>query len=129
MPAATIVELKIGSQSLPGIGHRSIRLQIHFLVFHASPEPLDKHVVYPAPLAVHADPDTLGVKHIRKRIRGKLTTLVGVDPVGHRDGEISGEPKDASASSSASKQNETSRVLESRQASTRRLAQSMIATR
>ena len=40
-----------------------------------------------------------------------------------------GFPKRASASSSAETQNEQSMVLDSRQASTARLAQSMIATR
>ena len=43
--------------------------------------------------------------------------------------KISGRPKRASASSSASTQNETSIVFDSRHASTARLAQSMIATR
>jgi hypothetical protein len=42
---------------------------------------------------------------------------------------ISGVPKRASASSSASRQNEMSMVFDSRHASTARLAQSMIATR
>ena len=43
--------------------------------------------------------------------------------------KISGLPKRASASSSASTQNDTSMVFDSRHASTARLAQSMIATR
>jgi hypothetical protein len=43
--------------------------------------------------------------------------------------KISGTPKRASGSSSASTQNELSIVFDSRQASTARLAQSMIATR
>ena len=43
--------------------------------------------------------------------------------------KISGWPKRASASSRASTQNATSIVFDSRQASTARLAQSMIATR
>jgi len=43
--------------------------------------------------------------------------------------KISGLPKRASASSSAERQNDTSIVFDSRQASTARLAQSMIATR
>ena len=43
--------------------------------------------------------------------------------------KISGRPNRASASSSASMQNELSIVFDSRQLSTARLAQSMIATR
>ena len=43
--------------------------------------------------------------------------------------KISGLPKRASASSSASSQNDTSMLFHSRHASTARLVQSMIATR
>ncbi len=43
--------------------------------------------------------------------------------------KISGQPKRARASSSAETQNDTSIVLENRQASTARLAQSITATR
>src|SRR5262249_16974196 len=43
--------------------------------------------------------------------------------------KISGRPKRASASSSASRQNDTSMLFDSRHASTARLAQSIIATR
>ena len=53
----TIVESEVAGQLLPGLGDAFVGVQVDVLVLHALPQPLDKHVVDPAPLAVHADPD------------------------------------------------------------------------
>lgn len=79
MPPSAVVAFKIGAKSLPDLSHRPVCLQVHFLVFDASPEPFDKNIVYPAPLTVRADPDTISSQHIRKGLRGKLAVLVGVE--------------------------------------------------
>ena len=45
-----IVEPEVASQSGAGSGHRLVGVQIHLLVFHAAPQPLDEHIIDPAPL-------------------------------------------------------------------------------
>ena len=52
--------------------------QVHSLVLHRSPQPLHGHVVYPAPLAVHADPDISGLQRFNPRASRKLASLIRV---------------------------------------------------
>src|SRR5215471_10514148 len=87
--------------------------QIDPLVFHGPPQALDKDVVVAAPASVHADLDAVIPQHLGKLVAGELRAL----------------PNRARASLSASTQNPAARVFDSRQDNTRRVAQSMIATR
>ena len=50
MRATTVVEVEIAGQCLPGDGYSLVTVQIHFLVLHGFPEPLDEDVLASAPL-------------------------------------------------------------------------------
>src|SRR5439155_9451011 len=97
-----------------------VAFEVDVLVFQAAPQPLDEHVVDPAAPPVHRDADAGLRQHAGE------VPLVNWLPWSVL--KISGLPNRASASSSAARQNPTSIVFDSRQASTARLAQSMIAT-
>jgi len=70
---------------------------------------------------VHADRDAVVSEHLGERLGGELAPLVGVENLGHA--------KALNASSSASMQKPVSNVFDTRQDSTRRECQSMIATK
>jgi len=53
MRPGAVVELAISPDLAAGLGNRAEGMQIHVLVRHAAPQPLDEHVVYPAPAPVH----------------------------------------------------------------------------
>src|SRR5215813_4203476 len=55
MGTLAIVEVEIASNGTAGFTDALVSSQIHFLVFDASPQTLNKHVVSPSPLANHAD--------------------------------------------------------------------------
>src|ERR1700757_167914 len=59
----SIVEVEIASNGAAGFTDALVSSQIHFLVFDASPQTLNKHVVSPSPLAIHADCNSLVGKH------------------------------------------------------------------
>jgi len=81
----TVVEAEVSLQSASGLGDRVVRTQVDLLVFDAAPQPLDEHVVEPAPLAVHADADTGALEPVGEGAAGKLAALVGVEiPRGRR---------------------------------------------
>ena len=54
-------------------------MQIHLLVFHTPPQPLDQHVVAPAAGAIHADSDVVLLEEPRELLAGELAALVGVE--------------------------------------------------
>ena len=64
MGAAAVVEGQISAD--PGAGLRDTRVnpQVDLLVFDSPPEALDKDVVAPGTLAIHADLDLAGGKHL-----------------------------------------------------------------
>ena len=106
------------------------RMQIHALVFQRPPQPLNEHVIHPAAPPVHADLDAGIGQHLGERQAGELAApRKSLRDFAGSVLKTSGVPNRASASSSASVQNATSIVLLSRQDSTRRLCQSMTATR
>ena len=55
-----------------------VGLQIYFFIFHTAPEALDKHIVQPAPLAIHADLNAVLLEYSGERLTGELTTLIRV---------------------------------------------------
>jgi hypothetical protein len=54
-------------------------VQVDVFVFHAAPKPLDKDVVYPTTLAVHADRDADGLQRRDPIIARELRALIGVE--------------------------------------------------
>ena len=54
-------------------------MQVDFLVFHAFPEPFDKHVINPAAFAIHADLDAVALDQADELRAGELAALVGVE--------------------------------------------------
>src|SRR5467141_4116993 len=110
-------------------GDVAIGMQVNLLVFEAAPQPLDEDVVHAAPPRLRGGrllPSMLIVTSCRLSTPVK-SSLVNWLPWSVL--KISGRPKRASASSSASTQKSAPSVFDSRQASTARLCQSMIATR
>ena len=82
MGPSRIVELEVSSDPDSGFRNRFIRSQVHLLVFDASPESLDEHVVPPAPPPVHADPDPGLFQKAREGLTCELAPLVRVEDVG-----------------------------------------------
>jgi len=76
---APVVEPEVALQRRVRFSRTVVGVQVDLLVLHASPQPLDEHIVDPSALAVHADADALGLKHCAGRGSGKLGTLVGVE--------------------------------------------------
>jgi len=98
-------------------------MQVHILVLDsAAPQTLDENVVHPSPLAVHADGNAMVLEHACERLGGEHWASWSVL-------KISGVPKRCTASCRASIQKSLSRVFDTRQDSTRRECQSMMATR
>ena len=57
--SAPIVEVEIAANRCAGLGHAVVGPEIHLLVFHAAPQPLDEDIVSPRTFAVHADRDAV----------------------------------------------------------------------
>ena len=59
-----VVEGEVVSRAGSRVGRQLVGLEVDLLVFHAAPQPLNKHVVKPmaTALAVHADADTAGLE-------------------------------------------------------------------
>jgi hypothetical protein len=123
MRTAGVVESTPGGDADIGLVAVGVALHVDVLVFERAPQLLDEHVVHPTATSVHRDAHAGGHQHASE----DRTTVVNWLPWSVL--KISGLPKRAIASSSAETQNEPSMLLDSRQASTARLAQSMIVTR
>jgi hypothetical protein len=106
----------------PGLGrsHGVVGMQIDLFVLDRLPQPFDEDVVAPRIAPVHADADFVPLQYIDE-------ARVNCDPWSVL--KISGGPYRLIASSSASTQKSAVMLLEIRQLSTRRLNQSMTATR
>src|SRR6516164_255908 len=76
-----IVEVEIASNGATGFTDALVSSQIHLLVFDASPQTLNKHVVSPSPLAIHADLYSSVGKDTGKRRADELAALVCVEYV------------------------------------------------
>src|SRR6516162_5127214 len=76
-----IVEIEIASNAAAGFTDALVSSQIHLLVFDASPQTLNKHVVSPSPLAIHADRNSPVGKDTGERRAGELAALICVEDV------------------------------------------------
>ena len=64
MWATAIVEVEISADRAAGLADAFISSQIDLLVFDATPQPLNEHVVPPGPFSIHADGDAVaGTRH------------------------------------------------------------------
>ena len=79
MWATAIVEVEISADRATGLADAFIGSQIDLLVFDATPQPLNEHVVPPGPFAIHADGDAVAGKQTGERHARELRTLVGVE--------------------------------------------------
>jgi len=75
MRSAAVVETEVAGQCGVDFSGRLVGMQIDLLVLDTAPQPLDEHVVDPAPLAVHADGDVVSLEHVGEGLRGELAAL------------------------------------------------------
>lgn len=73
-----VVASEVSLQAGFGVAHTIVGMQIDFFVFDTLPQPLHEHVVAPATLAVHTDPDAVVFQQFREVEAGELAALVGV---------------------------------------------------
>ena len=74
-----IVESEVAGQLLPGLGDALVGMEVDVLIFHALPQAFDKYIIDPAPLAIHAYLDLVGLQHLGEVVTGELAPLVGVE--------------------------------------------------
>src|SRR3954447_19276589 len=55
------------------------RMEVYTFVFQAAPQPLDEHIIHPAPPPVHGNTHTRLPQNAGKPWRGELAALVGVE--------------------------------------------------
>lgn len=105
-------------------------MEIDTLVLQGSPEVLDKDVVHPTPPTIHADTNLGLAQYAGEGLQRKLAALIRVEYLGLAvaDQRLL-QRRDAEASRRSQPQKPASIVFDSRQASTLRIAQSMIAAR
>src|SRR5687768_4684905 len=72
MRPPAVVERQISADGGSRLGHAVVGFEIHLLVFDAAPQPLDKHIVAPGSLAIHADRNLVLQQDLREGRRCKL---------------------------------------------------------
>jgi hypothetical protein len=77
--ALGVVEPEVVPNPGSRLRHRLAGPQIDGFIFDAASEALDKHIVQPAALAVHADLDPCGFQNACEGLVGELGALVGVE--------------------------------------------------
>ena len=75
MRPPAIIEGQIAANRSASLGDTVVGPQIDLLVFDAAPEPLDKHIVPPRALAVHADRDLVLEQHAGEVVAGELAVI------------------------------------------------------
>ena len=76
-----VVQLDVFANGTPGMADRLVGLQVDLFVLDAAPYPLDEHVIAPASLAVHRQPDAPAQYGRGERARRELAALIGVHKV------------------------------------------------
>src|SRR5262249_9472981 len=77
--ALVIVEHEPRADTATCLGNRTIRLDEHFFVLQAAPQPFNEDVVEEPALAIHAHAHTMTFQVIEKRSTGELYALIGVE--------------------------------------------------
>ena len=75
MRTTAVVEGQIQANPGPGLGHAGIGPQVDLLVFDGPPKALDKDIVPPSALAIHADFNLAGGQNLDEFGRGELAAL------------------------------------------------------
>ena len=79
MRSGLVIERQILRQALVRRPNSLVGVQIHLLVFDASPEAFHEYVVSPAPFSVHADLDAVVCQKPRELLARKLAPLIGIE--------------------------------------------------
>src|SRR6187200_47031 len=58
------------------------RMNVYTFIFQTAPQPLDEHIIHPAPPPVHRNAHTRRPQNAGKARRGELAALVGVEDLG-----------------------------------------------
>ena len=74
-----VVEPKVLTQPPPNLKGVGVGFQVHLLVLHCAPQPLQKDVFDVPPLTIHADPHPSILKNLGELPAGELAPLVGVE--------------------------------------------------
>ena len=82
MQPLVVVELEVGGDTLPRLGHVLVGFEVDLLVLETAPEPFDEDVIGKAAAAVHADGNPMGAQHAGEVVVGELAALVGVEDLG-----------------------------------------------
>src|SRR5271166_3512030 len=86
MRALGVVEAEVATDRGAGLGDRVVGSEIHLLILHRAPDPLDKNVVAPCTLAIHANGDAVPDEDAGEVGAGELAALIGVDEPEHGKG-------------------------------------------
>ena len=87
VPAPGVVPVDVLGNIRLCMAHALISTQVHALVFHASPQPLDKHIISPRAAAIHGKLGPTSEHRLGELLSGELAALIGVDNL--RDAEAS----------------------------------------
>ena len=79
VPSLLIVEHQPIADVLLGLSDTVVGLEVNLLVFQAAPVALNKNIIHPTALAVHADFDAVILQRAREIFTGKLTALITVE--------------------------------------------------
>ncbi len=74
-----IIKLNIPANPVFPLSNAGIVMQIHFFIFHCSPQSLRKNVIEHPSAAIHAHPDSMSFQQIGERRTGKLAALITVE--------------------------------------------------
>src|SRR5439155_12681491 len=82
MLALVVVEAEPGANTSLGLGNGRIGVEVHLLVFEASPQSLHEDVVHAAALAVHADRYAVALQRAGEVVTGELAALFSIENLG-----------------------------------------------
>ena len=71
--------MEVTADRSAGLADAVVGSQIHLLVFDATPQALDEHVVPPSPFAVHADRNAVVGEHASERRAVELAALIRIE--------------------------------------------------
>ena len=75
MWASGVVKGQISANADAGLGHSLVGVELDFLVFDRTPEPLNEDIVPPRALAIHRDGDLRLLQHVGEGDGGELRSL------------------------------------------------------
>ena len=72
MGTLLVNETETGLKARYKVSNAVVGEQVDMLVLHRAPEPVDKNVVHPSPLAVHTDLDAVDLQDAGELLTGEL---------------------------------------------------------